>query len=452
MRNTLLIFLLQLLMLQVFAQFSVSENKHFILRDGKPFFWLGDTGWELFHRLNREQADYYLKRRAEQGFTVIQAVALAEFDGLHKPNPNGDLPLLNDDPATPNDAYFKHVDYVIDKAATYNLVIGLLPTWGDKIWKGHWGIGPEVFTPANAKIYGKWLGERYKNKTNIIWILGGDRNPQNDIHVAIWRSMAAGIIEGVGTAAKPMISFHPQPNETSSAEWFHKDDWLSFNMFQNGHCRNNPVQNKIKAVYNIQPTKPVMDAEPLYEDHPICFNEKELGTSNAYDTRLYAYLNLFAGAHGHTYGCHGIWQFYSPYREAVNGPHFYWQQAMELPGANQMIYVKRLLLSRPFLDRVPDQSIIVENNNATAERIEATRGNDYIFIYSATGNSFTVTMGKISGAKLNAQWYNPRNGEIKKLNQLNNKGQQKFDPPSSGYGQDWILILDDASKNYESPK
>ncbi|HRN54909.1 MAG TPA: putative collagen-binding domain-containing protein, partial [Agriterribacter sp.] len=161
--------------------------------------------------------------------------------------------------------------------------------------------------------------------------------------------------------------------------------------------------------------------------------------------------DLFAGAHGHTYGCHDIWQMYSPYREAVNGPHIYWQEAMDLPGANQMKYVKRLMLSRPFLERVPDQSLIVENNYAPSERIQATRGADYAFIYSAMGKPFTVNLNKISGAILNASWYNPRNGEIKKTESIHKKPQQKFIPPSSGYGQDWILILDDASKNYGPP-
>src|SRR6476619_1927856 len=106
--------------LSVFAQFSISSNKRFLLKDGKPFFWLGDTGWELFHRLSREEADKYLKRRSEQGFTVIQAVVLAEMDGLHKPNAYGQTPLLQDDPSKPNEKYFEHVDYIIDKAAAYN--------------------------------------------------------------------------------------------------------------------------------------------------------------------------------------------------------------------------------------------------------------------------------------------------------------------------------------------
>ncbi|HEX3079567.1 MAG TPA: DUF4038 domain-containing protein, partial [Puia sp.] len=230
----LFVILCCLFFLSAKAQFQPSPNGHYLLRSGKDFFWLGDTGWELFHRLNREQADQYLKTRSSQGFTVIQAVVLAEFDGLHTANAYGDLPLLNDDPATPNENYFKHVDYIINKAAEEGLVIGLLPTWGDKVTKS-WGVGPVIFNPENAGIYGRWLGNRYKNSKNIIWILGGDRNPQSEIDFKIWRSMAAGIQDGVGGKEKAMITYHPQPNEQGSGQYFFDDEWFSLNMFQNGH-------------------------------------------------------------------------------------------------------------------------------------------------------------------------------------------------------------------------
>ncbi|HTF30531.1 MAG TPA: DUF4038 domain-containing protein, partial [Flavitalea sp.] len=362
------------------AQFTVSPNKRFILKDNKPFFWLGDTAWELFHALNREETDTYLKRRSEQGFTVIQAVVLAELDGLHTPNANGDLPLINDDPSKPNEKYFEHVDYVIDKAASYNINIAMLPTWGDKVFKSSWGKGPEIFNQENAAAYGSWLARRYKDKRNILWVLGGDRNPRNETDISIWRAMGSAIMKG--TNNKALITYHSQPNKSGSAEWFHNESWLAFNMFQTGHCREIPVYDRIQLVYNMTPVKPVFDGEPIYEDHPVCFNAKELGTSNAFDVRRSAYLDLFAGAFGHTYGCHDIWQMYSSKKEGVNGPHIFWKEALELPGANQMTHVGKLIEAFPMTDRVPDQSLIVEKDNTPAERIQATRGNDYLMIYS----------------------------------------------------------------------
>ncbi len=428
------------------AQFNVSDNQRYLVKDGKPFFWLGDTGWELFHRLDREEADRYLKRRSEQGFTVIQAVVLAEMDGLHKGNAYGETPLINDDPSKPNEKYFEHVDYIIDKAAAYKLNIGLLPTWGDKIFKDKWGAGPEIFNEKNAAIYASWLASRYQNKTNIIWILGGDRNPRSDADIAIWRSMGTAIKKA--TAGKAIISYHPQPNASGSAQWFHQEAWLDFNMFQTGHCRNTAVYERIQTAYIMKPVKPVMDAEPIYEDHPVCFNAKDLGTSSAYDVRKAAYLDLFSGAFGHTYGCHDIWQMYSSKNEPVNGPHFFWTEAIELPGANQMKYVRKLIESHPMPDRIPDQSLIKENNYPAAERIQATRGNDYLFVYTAAGKPFTLVMEKIKGDKLQSYWFNPRDGKTTTVEIIDNKGMQIFMPPSSGYGQDWVLVIDDAAKKY----
>jgi hypothetical protein len=121
------------------------DHRYLVSEQGRPFFWLGDTGWELFHRLNKEQVSYYFTTRAKQGFTIIQSVALAEFDGLRTPNAYGQLPLINEDPLNPNELYFKYVEWVIDEADKHGLYIALLPTWGDKVNKGEWGEGPRNF-------------------------------------------------------------------------------------------------------------------------------------------------------------------------------------------------------------------------------------------------------------------------------------------------------------------
>ncbi|RFZ84088.1 DUF4038 domain-containing protein [Mucilaginibacter terrenus] len=429
------------------AQFAVSANKHYLLKDGKPFFWLGDTAWELFHRLNREEADRYLKHRSEQGFTVVQAVALAELDGLNTPNVYGEKPLIDNDPTKPNEKYFKHVDYIINKAKEYGINIALLPTWGDKLFKSSWGVGPEVFTVGNAEVYATWLAKRYQNYTNIIWVLGGDRQPRGEADMAVWRAMGEAIMKA--TAGKAIITYHCQPNQLGSAEWFGSESWFAFNMFQNGHCRDTPVYDKIFSSYSSTPVRPVLDGEPIYEDHPVCFNVNDLGTSSAYDVRKYAYLDLFSGAFGHTYGCHDVWQMYNPKVAPLNGPHMYWYDALDLPGAKQMNLVRQLMESHPMLDRVPDQTILNESNNGPADRIQATRGKDFLYVYTAAGQPFTVIAGKISGDKLNAYWFDPRSGKVTTLEPVSNKQNNRYTPPSTGYGQDWVFVLDDASKQYK---
>lgn len=436
------------------AQLRVSDNSRYLVTsEGKPFFWLGDTAWELFHRLSREEAEKYLKTRADQGFTVIQAVVLSELDGLHESNFYGEIPLTNDDPTQPREAYFQHVDFIIKRAEQLGLYIGLLPTWGDKVFKDRWGIGPEIFNTENAPVYGRWIGQRYKNQKNIIWILGGDRNPRNESDVAIWRSMATGIAEGVGGNDKALMTFHPQPNgvqDGGSSKWFHTDVWLDMNMFQTGHCRENNLWERMEIVYNRKPVKPVIDGEPIYEDHPVCFNPTELGTSSAYDVRKSAYFDIFAGAFGHTYGCHDIWQMYAPHRTPVNGPHLPWYVAIDLPGAQQMKFVRQLVESRPMLERVPDQSIIKDAYGAN-DHVQATRGQDYLFVYTAQGKPVNVNVSKISGKEIIAYWYNPRKGEVTQIGKYEKKTWQEFVPPTTGYGQDWVLVVDDASKDYPIP-
>jgi hypothetical protein len=174
------------------GRLQVTKDGHYLqYNDGTPFFWLGDTGWELFHRLKKEEIEKYLENRKQKGFNVIQSVILAEFDGLKKPNQYGEVPLIDLDPTKPNEKYFELVDWTVKEAMKKNMFMGLLPTWGDKVIK-MWGQGPIIFTESNAYIYGKWLGNRYKDFPNIIWILGGDRPPVNDSSDKknLWRSMA----------------------------------------------------------------------------------------------------------------------------------------------------------------------------------------------------------------------------------------------------------------------
>src|SRR5262245_10066649 len=121
----------------------VATNGHYLVQaDGTPFFYLADTAWELFHRLDREEASLYLSNRAAKGFTVIQAVILAELDGLKTPNAYGHVPLDDLDPAQPDEDYFEHVDFIVDRAGQLGLTMALLPAWGDK-FNRKWGLGPE---------------------------------------------------------------------------------------------------------------------------------------------------------------------------------------------------------------------------------------------------------------------------------------------------------------------
>ncbi len=441
---------------------KISADHRFILQaDGQPFFYLGDTAWELFHRLNREEAERYLKDRAGKGFTVIQAVAIAELDGHTDPNPYGFLPLQDLDPAKPdvregpNNDYWDHVDYIVDKAGSLGLMIGFLPTWG-RYWHDKVKEGKPLFTESNAAVYGEWLGRRYKDKP-ILWILGGDRGVESDEQRAILRAMAQGLRRG--DEGRHLITLHP-PGGAGSSKWFHEEEWLDFNMRQNGHTPEfTGHYDQTRADYNRMPIKPVIDGEPIYEDHPVSFNAKNFGHSIAADVRRPLYWDLFSGACGHTYGHHSVWQMWQPGRTPINGPLLPWFEAIQQPGAAQMQYARRLLESRPFLTRIPDDAVLLTNAVPTSVpgagryRYVATRDAEgsYAMVYAPVGRPFRVAMQKIKGSRARAWWFNPRNGEASLIGEFPTLGDREFVPPNPGESLDWVLVLDEASRNFPAP-
>jgi hypothetical protein len=417
-----------------------SDGRYLIHADGRPFFYLGDTAWALFQRLNRQEAARYLHDRADKGFTVIQATAVSEFDGLTVPNPDGEVPFTDADPARPNDAYFRHVDAVIDQAAALGLRMGLLPTWGDKVGPALWGSEPEVFTPENARLYGRFLGERYRDRP-VIWILGGDRNPTEPRHLETWRAMANGITEGDG--GHHLKTFHPQ-GRSSSATFAHDEPWLDFNMIQSGHHeRDADNGGMIAADYAREPAKPVLDGEPCYEDHPVNW-KPELGHFEAWDVRKAAYRALFSGACGHTYGANAIFQFW---KGDAPDPKFKaqrtWEEALSLPGAGQLRHARALMESRPFAGRAPDPSLIVSEAGEGADRAYALRGNGHAFVYMPSGRTIVVDPASFGAEEVVAMWYDPRTGVQSAAGRLRPGEARSLTPPSTGTEQDWVLILDE---------
>lgn len=437
----------------------VSDDGHnLLLRNGKPFFYLADTGWELFSRTSREEAARYLDDRQQKRFTVIQTAFLALAEGPnaygHKPVRYEDLNPITTPGNSPADAkaydYWDHVDYILKEAAARGLRVAIAPFRQQLVPKNR----------ADAERYGRFLGERYGRQPNLIWMVGFDPSAeqidaQADTYRAVARGIAAGAAGGNADYDKVFLTFQPAGRHSSS-RWFHNDAWLRFNMVQSGHGRDTASWKMIAADYAKKPAKPVLDAEATYEGHPLGNVPRDPQTdkrvlSDDADVRKYAYWNLFAGACGHTYGHHSVWQMYVPGRhkesyEAVAG----WKEALDAPGAKQMGHVRKLIEARPILSRVPDQSLVVDAKDG-GEHIGAARGKDYAYIYTAEGQPFVVVLGKISGVRVRGLWFNPRTGTSQAAGEFPNRGTQTFQPPTRGRGHDWVLILDDVATKYSVP-
>jgi len=433
------------------GRLSISDNQRFLIQeDGSPFFWLGDTGWLLFVRLSREEAGKYLEDRRQKGFNVIQAMVLHDVNAAV--NVYGDSALINNDIATPlttegsdfNDSlqydFWDHVDHVVSLAAEKGLYMALVPVWGSNIKSNNIGIG-------QARAYATWLAERYKGKPNIIWLNGGDIHGSDTIDV--WNAIGYSLRE---YDPDHLVTYHPR-GRTQSSWWYHDELWLDFNMFQSGHRRYDQDDTRlcygednwryVETDYCLIPVKPTLDGEPSYEDIPQGLHDtlQPYWTDN--DVRRYAYWSVFAGSCGHTYGHNSVMQFLRPEdKKRAYGARKYWYVAIHDPGAGQMRYVKDLMLSRPYFERIPDQSLIADQGTKY-DFLAATRGDDYAFIYTYTGRVFRVNMGILSGKKVKASWYSPENGSIAEAGTFPNEGTIEFDPPGEQQdGNDRVLVLD----------
>jgi hypothetical protein len=420
--------------------------------DGRPFFYLGDTAWEIFARLTREQADLYLTNRAAKGFTVIQASALAGEGTVDDPNAYGDKPLIDRDPAKPNEAYFRHVDYIVNKAASLGLFVGMLPTWG-KHWVRFRTQPPYVFNPENALGYGRFLGARYKDKA-VIWILGGDQGVHTDEERAILEALARGLREGDGGAH--LITYHPR-GPGQSSDYFPQKSILDFNMNQSSHGAHDHDNGLfIEHDYALTPPKPTLDGEPRYERLMVGFYYPEASHYDRfddYDVRQAAYWALLAGACGHTYGNNNVWQLWEPGRKPLLWPNANWAQSLDDPGAFQMGILRRLFESRPFQRLAPDPKLLMNAPAQGGAKVRAARASDgsFAFIYSPRGEAFAVDKSRRKGPRIKEIWFDPRYGVSYHFHSTENTGFQTYVPPTSGRGQDWVLVLEDEAANLPPP-
>ncbi len=375
------------------------DGRHFVDQADSPLFWLGDTQWELFLKFTEQDAASVCENRKAKGFSVLQIMLLG-VEGGTKPNVQGEKPLRNDDPLTPNERYFAHVDRVVEAANRNNLVcaIGIYHKSND------YG---RLITAKTARPWARWIGQRYRRSPNVIWSM----YPQaKDSYTPIVRELAAGLQEGDG--GRHLITVHPDPSPASSSEHWHQERWLALNTIQTW---NSGFANyrMVASDYARRPTKPVVNGEARYEEE---------GGTRPLDIRRGAYWSFLAGGF-YSYGHGGNWM--APGK---------WRTWIDAPGAGQMTVYREIITSLPrWWTRIPDQSILVGGPGSGRAPAAAARSaaGDWILVYAASPATLTINMAKLaSGSTAEVFRIDPRTGERTLIGTYPAGGQQSFTVPA----------------------
>lgn len=389
----------------------VSENKRYLVdQEGKPVFWLGTTQWQLFREYTREEAELILEKSRQTGFAFVQVMLMGVGDGT-QPNVYGERPWINDDPLTPNEAYFRNVDAVVAAANAKNIAISM--TIYHQRYRQH-------ITVENARAWAKWIATRYRDVPAIVWSMTPEAKQE---FVPVLRELAAGLREGDG--GHHLITFKPDPAPYSSS-FIHGEPWLDFNSMQTWTSVE-LIYPMVTHDYQLKPTKPVLMAEGAYE----------AGTEYDFEVtplwvRRQAYYSFLAGAH-HTYGHNDSWRVLPT-----------WKQALDAPGAAQLGLLRQICEAREEWWRlVPDQAVLTRGGQTEGRVLTLSARHEegkWALVYCATEAEVEVDLSKLAGGEVTASWVDPRSAEAASVGRFATAGAQAFRTPAGW--EDALLVLE----------
>ncbi len=424
------------------------DKRYLMYENGEPFFYLGDTAWDMINLLSKEEIDRYFYIRAKQGFTVIQMLTMGDWyfpignaygayaiekdeNGKYRP----DRPILEG-----KYSWWDHLDFAVECAQKHNLVIALLPMWQSM----YSDPKDTIFsTPEICFNYGKFLAERYKKYDNIIWMLGGDCSVEE-----FKKPIIKAVYDGIKSVDDDkLVTFHPGGLSASNEALEGCID-VDFNTCQSGHSQKS--NDSYKWMYNLRAEeKPYLDSEPHYEDH-VANWEDNMKTWDGDEVRESAYSSLLEGAAGNTYGNPYIAFFFrnpmkddcAPFYFGNNASRCDYFDALFHDGGVQAHIYKDLRLSRPYFELRPCPELVLNSEDDLCHgHIAAARGDKYAFIYAPLGQPIKADFSVIGGHTIMTSWFNPRTGEVTPLSVFA-PVKSLIIPPSSGKGNDWVLICD----------
>jgi hypothetical protein len=420
---------------------QVSANGRYLVDQlNQPVFWSGDAGWSLIAQGTSTDIDAYLANRQQKGVSVVLVNLLEHKGALNAPrNVNGDAPFTSAPFTTPNEAYFAYADHAISSAAQKGMAVLL-----DALYVGYqcgdegWCAEIQAASTADMQSWGQYVGNRYRNFDNIVWVIGGDADP----------GAYPGVSTRVGAFAtalnqadgRHLITAHNAAGQMAVDPW-PGASWLTVNSTYERF--GGSTYQKAQTAYNITPVKPFFEIEGYYE------NEHSMTTQQI---RTQAYWNVLSGGMGYIFGNCPVWGTGAP-----TTPKFCpntspdWRAQLDSPGAAGMILLTEFFVSRAWQDLIPDWTHATVTAGygtfGTADYATAASSADgsLVVAYLPTIRTLTVDMSTLSGSAT-ARWYDPANGAYSDIagSPLPNSGMQQFTPTgnNSNGDQDWVLVLE----------
>ena len=410
-----------------------SNGRYLVDQNNVPFMMMGDSPQTLVALASEADADMYFANRQANGFNAawVNLLCIKDlFCNSAGTTYDGIAPFTTpDDLSTPNEAYFTRVDHMIQYAANHGIVVVLDPietiSWLSTLRSN--GIN-------KSRAYGQYLGNRYKNYDNIIWMSGNDfqtwSNPSDD---AVVKAVALGI--------KDNDTRHLQTIELNYLVSSSIDDpvWASFVDLNAAYTYYATYAELLKDYNNS--SIPTFMVEANYELESL-----RGYLTTPYILRKQEYWTMLSGATGQLYG--------SAYTDSFQSG---WQTHLDLPGSLQIKYLNSLFLPRQWYNLVPDQGhSIVTAGYGTYDSLGTVLENDYltaaslpdgslVMAYMPTIRAITVNMSKLVGSTT-ARWYDPSSGTYTTVagSPFPNTGTRQFTPVGNntdGDG-DWVLVLE----------
>ncbi len=406
-----------------------SDGRTLVDANGRALFLNAAAPWHIVTRLDQTEALAYLDDRQAKGINalLISILVAPVYNGTER-NRAGEGPFTAaNDFSSPNEAYWAHVDWFFEAARQRGFLLFVTPAYLG------FDCGPEGWCSAmqsngvnTMRAFGRFLGARYQNQENIVWMDGGDTN-----------ASTYGVMDLVDAVADGIRDFDTKHLHTAhcsrlnSAVDCYDRPWLDFNTT---YADCSTTAREVQGDLLRSPPRPFVYIEGRYEFESnwteVCM-------------RSQAYWALLGGAQGHFYGSGRIWDFPAG-----------WRDALDSPGSRSMSHFGRLIRSRRWDLFEPDtaHTVLVSNyqsidsaNYAAAAR---TRDGQTIMVYTPSQRTLTVDLSTLAGTAADAWWFDPATGQATRIAGYASDGPVQFTPPTPG---DWVLVIDDVAANLGPP-